>query len=62
MTDGLVLTLVGVLFVFAFLVLLVLAMTGLRIVMKRFGDGRQPDGPVVAAIAAALRAHGGEQR
>jgi Na+-transporting methylmalonyl-CoA/oxaloacetate decarboxylase gamma subunit len=50
------------LFVFAFLVLLVLAMTALRGLMRRFGEERSVDAQMVAAIAAALRTQRGVQK
>lgn len=55
MTDGLTLTLVGMLFVFAFLIVLVVAMRVLHLFARRFAKGTPPDPVIVAAAAAALR-------
>ncbi len=56
MIDGLTLTLVGMLFVGAFLAVLVLAMVLLRYLAGRVASAEAPTGEAVAAIAAAVRA------
>ena len=56
MIDGLTLTIVGMLTVFAFLVVLVAAMSLLRQVARRLPTGESPGGRNGAVIAAAVAA------
>ncbi len=60
MAGGLTITIVGMLTVFAFLIVLVLAMTLLRIVALRLpSSGGGLDTAVIAAVIASIHARGG---
>lgn len=64
MAGGLTITIVGMLTVFAFLIVLVLSMSVLRIVAQRLpsGDGGGGlDTAAVAAVVASIHARGGAQ-
>lgn len=56
MIDGLTITAVGILTVFAFLIVMVLAMSALRFVVARLESARQAPDEEVAAIVAAIHA------